>query len=292
MSDAASVGLSSQQNRFNFARSAEAAPRLGYRDPGFGPPSRVDVLGVHVSVTDPVHALSRITAWVADGSREYICVSDVNALLHASGNAELRDFYNRSGMTLPDGMPLVWAGRMAGCRHIDRVSGPDLLPRVLATSTPLGWKHYFLGGAEGVAQRMVNSFLTQFPGLQVVGVECPPFRELSESEKQEQIDRINDSGAHIVWIGLGAPKQEWWMAEFRPRLRASVLIGVGAAFDFHAGDLRRAPLLVQRAGLEWAFRLSQEPRRLWRRYALGIPRFVSGIIRHPPQSVVSVRDSR
>ncbi len=247
--------------------------------------ARVDVLGVHVSVTNPDDAVARIARWIAGGDRAYVCVTDVNALLHAREDEQLRAFYNNSGMTLPDGMPLVWAGRAAGFSEIERVCGPDLLPRVLADSVAPGWKHYFLGGADGVAQRLADAMETSFPGLQVAGVECPPFRTLSSEEKQEQVDRINASGADIVWVGLGAPKQERWMVEFRPLLNAAVLIGVGAAFNFHSGDVKRAPVQMQRAGLEWAYRLSQEPGRLWKRYAVGIPKFVVGVAGRPPRSV-------
>lgn len=246
---------------------------------------RVDILGVHVSVTDLDDAVRHIERWIAARDREYICVADVNSLLHAGKDPNLRAFYNRSGLTLPDGMPLVWAGRSAGFRQISRVCGPDLLPRVMQASLEPGWKHYLLGGAEGVAQRLADLMLAKFPDLQIVGVECPPFHELSESEKREQVERLNASGADIVWIGLGAPKQERWMAEFRPSLDAAVLIGVGAAFNIHSGDVKRAPLVLQRAGFEWAFRLTQEPRRLWKRYVFGIPTYMGGLLKHRPKAV-------
>ncbi|WP_217996489.1 WecB/TagA/CpsF family glycosyltransferase [Piscicoccus intestinalis] len=246
---------------------------------------RVDILGVHVSVTNPDDAMWRINDWIHHRDRQYICVSDVNALLHASKDNELRDFYNNSGLTLPDGMPLVWAGRRAGFTDIERVCGPDLLPKVLQASAHLGWRNFFLGGAEGVAQRLADSMQQRFPGLPVAGVECPPFRELSPAEKDELIGRVNDARPDIVWVGLGAPKQERWMAEFRPRLEAPVLIGVGAAFAFHVGDVRRAPRIFQRSGLEWAYRVSQEPGRLTRRYAIAVPQFLSGVAKHPPRPV-------
>lgn len=254
-------------------------------DPAKHAPPRVDVLGVHVSVTNPDEAVARIERWILTGAREYVCVTDVNALLHAREDAHLREFYNRSGMTLPDGMPLVWAGKAAGFSQIERVCGPDLLPHVLAKSVVPGWRHYFLGGAEGVAQRLADVMRSNLPGLRVVGFECPPFRGLTAEERHQQIARINASGADIVWVGLGAPKQERWMAEVRPRLDAAVLVGVGAAFNFHTGDVKRAPVQLQRVGLEWAYRLSQEPHRLWKRYAVGIPKFVVGVAGHRPRSV-------
>lgn len=246
---------------------------------------RVDVLGVHVSVTNPDETLWRINDWIRAGERQYICVSDVNALLHASSDAELRHFYNHSGLTLPDGMPLVWAGRRAGCDDIRRVCGPDLMPKVLQASAHLGWRNFFLGGGEGVAQRLAERMVERFPGLPVVGVECPPFRELSAGEKDELVARVNAARPDIVWVGLGAPKQERWMAEFRPRLHAPVLIGVGAAFNFHVGDVKRAPAVLQRTGLEWAYRVGQEPRRLAKRYVVAVPRFISGVMKNPPRPI-------
>lgn len=248
-------------------------------------PRRVDVLGIHVSVTNPDHAVARIGEWIAGGGRECVCVSDVNALLQAREEPSLRAFYNGAGMVLPDGMPLVWAARSAGFPGIERVSGPDLLPRVLQESLVTGWRHYFLGGAEGVAQRLTDRMCERFPGVKIVGVECPPFRELTAAEKAEQVARVNKAQSDIVWIGLGAPKQERWMAEYRPLLEAPVLIGVGAAFNFHSGDVKRAPMVLQRAGLEWVYRLSQEPKRLWRRYAVGIPKFLGGVAVHRPRAV-------
>lgn len=257
--------------------SVEQAP--SHHDP------RVDILGVHVSVTNPDDALWRINDWILRRDRQHICVSDVNALLHASQDAELRDFYNNSGLTLPDGMPLVWAGKRAGFTDIERVCGPDLLPKILHASAHLGWRNYFLGGAEGVAQRLADRMTERFPGLPVAGVECPPFRELSQAEKDDLIVRVNAARADVVWVGLGAPKQERWMAEFRPRLDAPVLIGVGAAFAFHVGDVKRAPRALQRSGLEWAYRVSQEPGRLARRYAVAVPKFITGVVKNPPRAV-------
>jgi exopolysaccharide biosynthesis WecB/TagA/CpsF family protein len=168
---------------------------------------------------------------------------------------------------------------------MDRVAGPDLLERVLAEAADRGWTQYFYGGAEGVVEELRDRFQEQHPALKVVGVECPPYRPLTDAEDAETVARMNQARPDIVWIGLGAPKQERWMADHRDRLNAGILIGVGAAFDFHTGRLDRAPLWMQRAGLEWSYRLYKEPKRLWRRYLLGIPRFVVGVLRRPPRPV-------
>lgn len=245
--------------------------------------ARVDVLGIHVSVTNLDHTVGTFAGWIERDERQLVCVTDMNALLHARADARLTEVYNTSGLTVPDGMPLVWAGRRAGFEEMGRVAGPDLLERVLAEAADRGWTQYFYGGAEGVAEELRQRFQERHPALKVVGVECPPYRALTAAEDAETVARLNEARPDIVWVGLGAPKQERWMADHRNRLNATILIGVGAAFDFHTGRLDRAPLWMQRAGLEWSYRLYKEPRRLWKRYVLGIPRFLLGILRHPPR---------
>jgi N-acetylglucosaminyldiphosphoundecaprenol N-acetyl-beta-D-mannosaminyltransferase len=247
--------------------------------------TRVDVLGIHISVTTMASTVETFDRWISAGSREVVCVSDMNALLNARADASLTSLYNESGLTLADGMPLVWAGKAAGFPSMERVCGPDLFERVMAESAARGWSHYFYGGASGVPEALRDVFVERHPGLRVVGAYSPPYRKLSLEEDEEIVARINDVEPDFVWVGLGAPKQERWMAEHRSRLKAPVLIGVGAAFDFHTGRLDRAPRWMQRAGLEWSFRLLKEPRRLWRRYLLGIPRFAFGILRQRPRPV-------
>ncbi|WP_410787970.1 WecB/TagA/CpsF family glycosyltransferase [Kribbella sp. C-35] len=246
---------------------------------------RVDVLGIHVSVTNLDHTVGAFAGWIERGERQLVCVTDMNALLHARADARLTEVYNTSGLTVPDGMPLVWAGHRAGFEEMDRVAGPDLLERVLAEAADRGWTQYFYGGAEGVADELRERFQELHPALKVVGVECPPYRALTDAEDAETVARMNEARPDIVWVGLGAPKQERWMADHRHRLNATILIGVGAAFDFHTGRLDRAPYWMQRSGLEWSYRLYKEPRRLWKRYVLGIPRFLLGILRDPPRPV-------
>jgi N-acetylglucosaminyldiphosphoundecaprenol N-acetyl-beta-D-mannosaminyltransferase len=246
---------------------------------------RVDVLGIHVSVTDMEHTVGTFARWIDAGVRHLVCVSDMNALLHARADSELTKVYNTSGMTLPDGMPLVWAGKKAGFDQMERVCGPDLIERVMAEAEQRGWSQYFYGGADGVAEQLRDTFTARHPGLKVAGVYSPPYRALSAEEDAAIVDKLNEAKPDIIWIGLGAPKQERWMAEHRDRLDAAILIGVGAAFDFHTGRLDRAPGWMQKAGLEWSYRLYKEPRRLWRRYVLGIPRFGVGVLRQPPRPV-------
>jgi len=246
---------------------------------------RVDVLGIHVSITNLDHTVETFARWIGDDARELVCVTDMNALLHARADEWLNAVYNAAGLTVPDGMPLVWAGRKAGFERMDRVAGPDLLERVMAEAAERGWTQYFYGGADGVAEELRDTFQQRHPALKVVGVACPPYRPLTEAEDAAMVAQLNEARPDIVWVGLGAPKQERWMAEHRDRLNASILIGVGAAFDFHTGRLDRAPLWMQRSGLEWSYRLYKEPKRLWRRYLLGIPRFALAILRQPPRSL-------
>jgi N-acetylglucosaminyldiphosphoundecaprenol N-acetyl-beta-D-mannosaminyltransferase len=248
---------------------------------------RVDVLGIHVSVTDMEHTVGTFARWIDDGERHLVCVSDMNALLQARADAKLTQVYNTSGMTLPDGMPLVWAGKKAGFERMARVCGPDLIERVMAEAEQRGWSQYFYGGADGVPEKLRDTFTARHPGLKVAGAYSPPYRALTAEEDEEIVARLNEASPDIIWVGLGAPKQERWMADHRDRLDAAILIGVGAAFDFHTGRVDRAPKWMQKSGLEWSYRIYKEPRRLWRRYVLGIPKFGVGILRKPPRPVAS-----
>ena len=246
---------------------------------------RVDVLGVHVSTVDLPAAVAEISRWREMGERHYVCVTGVHGVMESQRDEDLREIHNRSGLTTPDGMPMVWSGRYAGVKATDRVYGPDLMLELCEKAAQEGWLSYFYGGREGVADVLARRLTDRFPGLEVAGTYCPPFRPLTADEDDEIVDRINASGADLVWVGLSTPKQERWMASHMHRLNAFALLGVGAAFDFHAGTVRQAPRWVQRSGLEWAFRLSQDPGRLWRRYLHNNPRFVMNIVRRPPRLV-------
>jgi len=203
--------------------------------------------------------------------------------MESQRDPELLDIHNRSGLTTPDGMPMVWAGRRAGLSGIERVYGPDLMLAVCERSVQEGWSHYFYGGKEGVAEQLAERLSTLFQGLKVVGTYSPPFRALTADESDEIVDMINTAAPDIVWVGLSTPKQEHWMAGHVDRLSASALLGVGAAFDIHAGLLPQAPAWMQRYGFEWFYRLVKEPRRLWRRYLRNNPAFVASILRRPPR---------
>ena len=243
---------------------------------------RVDVLGVGISAIDMPAALHLIDQWISQGDRRYICVTGVHGVMESQRDPLLRYVHNRSGLTAPDGMPLVWAGWAAGARHMDRVYGPDLMLAACERAAARGYSSFFYGGRPGVAERLAARLVGAFPGLKIAGTYAPPFRELSAQEDENVVQLISAAQPDLVWVGLGTPKQELWMAAHAHRIDAGVLIGVGAAFDIHAGLTRQAPHWMQRSGLEWAFRLAQEPRRLWRRYLYNNPRFLAGVARRPP----------
>lgn len=225
-----------------------------------------NLLGINVDAVDLQSTIEVIGACLQERRRAYICLAPAHNLMAARADPKLRAVFNRSSLVLPDGMGTVWFLRLLG-HKAGRVYGPDLLLAACGRGLEFGWRHFFLGGLPEVSEKLVTTLKVDFPGLQVAGLFSPPFRKMDENEAADMVNGINESHPDIVWVGLGSPKQEFWMAEFRERLQASVLVGVGAAFDFLAGAKPQAPKWVQRAGLEWLFRLFTEPRRLWRRYA-------------------------
>jgi N-acetylglucosaminyldiphosphoundecaprenol N-acetyl-beta-D-mannosaminyltransferase len=231
------------------------------------------VLGVLVHVVDPEQVLARIQGWIATRQTHYVCHANVHGVIEAWRNPWLRRVYNRAGLTVADGMPLVWVGQWRGYRAVRRVYGPDLMLTLAARAAAAGHRCYLYGGAPGVADALATTLSVRFPGLHVVGADAPPFRPLTSTEDDAAVQRINAARPDIVWVGLGCPRQEHWMAAHRDRLDAAVLVGVGAAFDFHVGRVAQAPRWIMRLGLEWLYRLLQEPRRLWRRYLLYNPLF-------------------
>jgi N-acetylglucosaminyldiphosphoundecaprenol N-acetyl-beta-D-mannosaminyltransferase len=231
-----------------------------------------DVLGVPVSVTTLDAASTAMRQWAKDNHGRFVCVRDVHGIMLARKDAGFRELHGEAAIVTPDGLPLVWIGRRRGL-PVERTCGPDLMTRLMSDTAKGGERHYFYGGREGIAARLRERLSQQYSGLSVVGTETPPFRELSSFEVRSLADRLNASGADLVWIGLSTPKQEHLMRKLAP-LVTSTLIGVGAAFDVHSGEMRRAPLWMQRNGLEWLFRLMSEPRRLWRRYLLLAPQFI------------------
>jgi N-acetylglucosaminyldiphosphoundecaprenol N-acetyl-beta-D-mannosaminyltransferase len=246
--------------------------------------ARVNVFGVLVSATNPPAVLRAIDRAIETDGRGYVCVTGAHGVIESQRDAILKQIHNDAFLVVPDGMPLVWMLKWAGVRSAARVYGPDLMPEVLAQGIKASgqgtvYRHYFYGSTEETLSWLEARLNERFPGIQVVGRFSPPFRPLRDDEVDEIAGRINAAAPHIVWVGLSTPMQERWMHDFRPLLKANLLIGVGAAFDFHAEKLSRAPRFMQRAGLEWLFRLFMEPRRLWRRYFKIVPKFIYLVFR-------------
>jgi N-acetylglucosaminyldiphosphoundecaprenol N-acetyl-beta-D-mannosaminyltransferase len=243
-------------------------------------PDREQVLGIPIALIDYERALAWIDDMVVGGRHGYVCVSNVHALMAAEEDPQLRDALRNSSFNVPDGMPLVWALNLLGHSLRDRVYGPELMARACERAARTGTRFYLYGGRnQGALVQLTLNLRTRFPGIRIVGGHSPSHRPLNAEEEASVIGEINASGADVVWVGIGVPKQEKWMRSMRDRLDPPVLVGVGAAFDFHAGLVPQAPAWLQKAGLEWAYRLVQEPRRLWRRYLRYNPRFVSAFAR-------------
>jgi N-acetylglucosaminyldiphosphoundecaprenol N-acetyl-beta-D-mannosaminyltransferase len=242
--------------------------------------SSAPLLGVPLAITDYERTLDWIDEAAATGHHGYVCVAAVHTVMACQEDPVLRAAVAGADFTVPDGQPLVWALNVLGHRLQDRVYGPELMDRACARAAGSGLRFYLYGGRnQGALAQLARNLRLRHPGLRIVGGHCPPFRPLTGAEEAAVAHEINESGADVVWVGIGVPKQETWMARMRDRLDAPVLVGVGAAFDFHAGLVPQAPDALQRLGLEWAFRLVQEPRRLWRRYLRYNPWFVAGFAR-------------
>lgn len=240
--------------------------------------TRTNVLGVGVSAVNMASALRTIFGWIDERQRHYVCVTGVHGVMESRRAPELRQIHNDAGMVTPDGMPLAWLLRRAGHRDSDRVCGPDMMPQVFLAGQARGVRHYLYGGSPQALVHLRRRLLEIAPQAQIVGTCSPPYRPLTAQEGTDIVAGINASAADIVWVGLSTPKQERWMAAHRAALNAPVLIGVGAAFDIHAGLVARAPPFLRRTGLEWTYRLLHEPRRLGWRYLSSNPRFVTLVL--------------
>ena len=244
------------------------------------PPRSQDVLGTPLAITNYEGTLDWIERCVAEGTREYLCVAPVHLVMLAWEDPEVMVAVGGAGMVVPDGQPLVWALRALGAKGASRVYGPDLMAAAFERGARNGTSMYLYGGKnDGALVQLTLNLRRRYPGIRIVGGCSPPYRPLEIHEEEAVAADINNSGADVVWVGTGQPKQEIWMANMRERLNSPVLVGVGAAFDFHAGLIRQAPKLVQDAGLEWAWRLAKEPGRLWHRYLRYNPMFVKQFAR-------------
>src|ERR1700687_3902869 len=228
------------------------------------------VLGVQVDAVQIPDVIARMEEWITKREAcHFVAVTDMHSMMEAQHDAQFKAILNSADLVVPDGFPLVWLGRRKGFSRLRRRGyGPELMLELCAASASKEYRPFFYGGAPGAAEELAKLFASQFPGLVVAGTFCPPFRPLTMEEDEAAIAAIEQSRADIIWVGLGAPKQERWMFANRDNLRVPLLVGVGAAFDFHTGRVAQAPVWMREHGFEWLFRLSQEPRRLWRRYLI------------------------
>jgi N-acetylglucosaminyldiphosphoundecaprenol N-acetyl-beta-D-mannosaminyltransferase len=230
------------------------------------------ILGVPVQPTSYPAAIAQIMAWAEKNESRYVCAANVHMVMEAHDSPEYMKVVNQADLVTPDGMPLVWAMRRLGFPKQERVYGPDLAIQLIdaaaKNSMPIG----FYGSSAEVLEHLVNKIRKEYPSVKIAYSFSPPFRPTSREEDAQIIHEINGSGARILLVGLGCPKQEEWMSQHKDKIKV-VMIGVGAAFDFHAGVKPQAPAWMQNRGLEWLYRLIHEPRRLWKRYLYHNPRF-------------------
>ncbi len=238
------------------------------------PIPRFHVLGVSVSAMDLRIAVEAILESARERRKGYICVTGVHGITEAQADPEFRRILNESFLNTTDGMPLVWLGRHYVKPEVQRVYGPDLMFAMFNATRALPFRHFFYGGAPGVAEELKAKLQARFSGVQIAGTFTPPFRPLNPDEEAALSAQVRAAKPDLMWIGLGTPKQERFMAEYLPRLDVTLMAGVGAAFDFHSGRVKQAPVWMQRSGMEWFHRLCSEPRRLGRRYLINNPLFL------------------
>lgn len=248
---------------------------------------RSNVLGVGITPLNLKLAQESLFAGAdCAGFSGYVTITGVHGVMESQDDEELKRIHNRSFLSTPDGMPMVWLGQWNGFSHMDRVYGPEFMLNVFEETASSGHRHFFFGGAEGVAQELKSVLEEKYAGVKIVGTCTPPFRPLEEEEEEELLAQICEQKPHFFWVGLSTPKQERFMAAFLDKYRKHfeswphglIMIGVGAAFDFHTGRVDQAPYWIQRSGFEWLYRVCKDPKRLWKRYAIGNSRFIAKIL--------------
>jgi len=250
---------------------------------------RIDICDVPVSSVNINRACDIIDDWITSRKKVYVCVAPVSTIVECQSDSNYKNVLNKAEMITPDGMPLVWVAKFLGDKEIGRTYGPDLMRALCEGGQNQGYKHYFYGGTENTCSLLENVLKKEFSNINIVGHYAPPFKPLHTQEDEEIIDKINQLSPDILWVGLGSPKQDFWMYEHREKLNVPVIIGVGAAFDFLAGTKRQAPVWMRKAGLEWFFRLCCEPKRLWKRYLVGNVKFMYLLIKYGIKSKIGNR---
>jgi N-acetylglucosaminyldiphosphoundecaprenol N-acetyl-beta-D-mannosaminyltransferase len=238
---------------------------------------QANVLGVGISAVNMHEAVLRSMQLLERGGKGYICVTGVHGIMEAQRDPALRVIHNRAHLCVPDGMPTVWVGRLQGHRTMRRVYGPDFMWEMCRQSVARGYRHFLYGGKPGVTERLRLRLEQQLPGLCICGAYTPPFRELTAQEEDDLVTAVDLAKPHVVWVGVSTPRQERFMARMLDRLNTNLMVGVGAAFDIHAGLLADAPPWMKSCGLQWLHRLAMEPRRLAKRYLINNPGFLWNI---------------
>lgn len=248
---------------------------------------RYRVLDCLISRTDLQHATQAVLDRIATGEGGYVCFSNVHTVVTALSDRRLCEITNGSLLSVPDGRPLCLIARYRGLTDVGQVAGPDFLPHFLAGAKNV--RHFFYGSTPETLKRLTENFRRHFPLAIIAGSHSPPFRQLVGSEVYEMLTLIQRAKPDVIWVGLGAPKQEYWMADHWEELKPAILMGVGAAFEFHAGKIARAPDWMKRLSLEWMFRLCQEPRRLWKRYLVTNSLFLYYLMKYAVVDLFAVR---
>lgn len=224
-----------------------------------------NIMGVDIAVIDMEWLVDYLNRNVKNLSGDYICVSNVHTTVTAYEDQEYRKIQNGGIMAIPDGGPLSSVGQKRGFKNMKRTTGPSLMGEIFKISASKGYRHYFYGSTDETLEKLLNVLNDTYPGIQIAGMYSPPFRPMTDDEDRAIVDRINETMPDIIWVGLGAPKQEKWMAAHQGKVNG-LMVGVGAGFDYHAGNIRRAPAWMQKNNLEWVYRLLQDPKRLFKRY--------------------------
>jgi N-acetylglucosaminyldiphosphoundecaprenol N-acetyl-beta-D-mannosaminyltransferase len=233
-----------------------------------------NILGVQIEALDMSGALARIGDALASGRKGYICMAGVHGVMEAQRNPAVRGAFTDSLMSLPDGTPTVWVGRMQGFPQMNRVTGPDLMLEIFRSRRLSTYSHFFYGGKPGVAQELALTLKSRFPSARIAGMYTPPFRDLNRAEERDLVAMVRRTRPSIIWVGISTPRQELFMQKYLPLLDTSLMVGVGAAFDFHTGRIRDCAEWIKRAGLQWLHRLAQDPRHLLWRYLRNNPAFL------------------
>ena len=232
-----------------------------------------NIVGVNIAAINMEWLLNFTDKYIKDLSGDYMCVSNVHTTVTASEDEEYRAIQNGGIMAIPDGGPLSTVGKKRGCEKMDRTTGPSYMGEIFKISVQKGYRHYFYGSTDETLEKLYQELIKTYPGLQIAGMYSPPFRPMTDEEDAAIIERINETKPDFVWVGLGAPKQEKWMAAHQGKIDG-LMVGVGAGFDYYAGNIQRAPEWMQKHNLEWLYRLIQDPKRLFKRYLVTNTKFI------------------